>query len=80
MNMKHNRFKKMLMSIFFSFFKIATSCGPNQFECKTGICKYTDNDNCYGSCIKSDWVQDNESDCTDGSDEGKYLHCNEPLL
>ncbi len=48
-------------------------CGTDQFQCKSGICKYTDNDNCNGPCIQRDWVNDGEADCTDGSDEGEWL-------
>jgi len=45
------------------------ACGADQFRCKTGICKYTDNGNCDGPCIRGDWVNDGEPDCNDGSDE-----------
>ena len=53
---------------------IATTCGSDQFECTSGICKYTDNENCSGKCVRGDWFQDGEEDCTDGSDEGEWLH------
>ena len=46
-------------------------CGTNQFECQSGVCKYDENDNCDGPCIKKDWVNDGEKDCTDGSDESE---------
>ena len=61
-------------SVFFFSILKATSCGSDQFECTSGICKYTDNENCSGQCIRGDWFQDSEEDCTDGSDEGKWLH------
>ena len=48
-------------------------CDPDQFECQSGICKYTDNKYCNGPCIRNSWVNDGEADCTDGSDEGELL-------
>ena len=56
-----------------NIFQFIATCGTDQFQCQSGICKYTDNGNCNGPCIRSDWVNDGEADCTDGSDEGK-LH------
>ena len=50
-----------------------TTCNADQFQCKAGDCKYIDNDNCNGPCIRSSWVNDGEADCTDGSDEGEYF-------
>ena len=50
-----------------------TTCGTDQFRCVAGICKYADNENCAGPCIRGDWAEDGETDCTDGSDEGKCL-------
>ena len=47
----------------------SATCGTDQFKCQSGICKYTDNSNCEGPCIKQSWVNDGEADCTDGSDE-----------
>ena len=55
----------------YKFVFIAT-CDANQFRCNAGDCKYTDNNNCNGPCIRSTWVNDGEEDCTDGSDEGDY--------
>ena len=49
------------------------NCDADQFQCKVGDCKYSDNDNCNGPCIQSSWVNDGEADCTDGSDEGEYF-------
>ena len=59
------------MNIFISFF--IAKCGSNQFQCISGICKYRNNDNCDEQCIRGDWFQDGEEDCSDGSDEGKSL-------
>ena len=50
------------------------NCDADQFQCKAGDCKYSDNDNCNGPCIRSSWVNDGEADCTDGSDEGEYFN------
>ena len=47
------------------------NCDADQFQCKAGDCKYSDNDNCNGPCIRSSWVNDGEADCTDGSDESE---------
>ena len=43
----------------------AITCGADQFQCKFGICLYTDNSNCNGPCIRSDWTNDGTEDCTD---------------
>ena len=59
--------------MYFLYFFIANTCGSDQFQCTSGICKYTNNDNCDGQCIRGDWFQDGEEDCSDGSDEGKWL-------
>ena len=48
-------------------------CDDDQFHCESGICKYTDNSNCSGPCIRKDWVGDGMADCTDGSDECKQF-------
>ena len=48
------------------------NCDADQFECIAGDCKYSDNNNCNGPCIKSSWVNDGEPDCTDGSDEENF--------
>ena len=53
----------------FQKFTGAITCGADQFQCKSGICLYTDNSNCNGPCILSDWTNDGTEDCTDGSDE-----------
>ena len=58
---------------FLSFFLLDTTCGSNEFQCIGGICKYEDNENCSGRCIRGDWAGDGEPDCTDASDEGKCL-------
>ena len=64
------------MNIFiFPFISIA-SCGTNQFQCKKGVCKHHDASpsDCYGPCIRIDWVNNNVADCTDESDEGEWLN------
>ena len=33
---------------------------------------YTDNSNCHGPCIRSDWRNDGTEDCSDGSDEENF--------
>ena len=48
---------------------IGVKCGADQFQCKAGICKYSDNANCNGPCILYSWANDGEEDCSDGSDE-----------
>ena len=48
-------------------------CGADKFQCQSGVCKHVKNPDCDGSCILSSWVNDGEEDCTDGSDESKYL-------
>ena len=45
-------------------------CDADQFECKEGVCIFSDNANCNGPCILSSWVNDGAADCSDGSDEG----------
>ena len=51
------------------------TCREDQFQCRSGICKYTDNSYCNGRCIRNSWAKDGEEDCSDGSDEieSKYL-------
>ena len=56
-------------------FSTEKRCDVDQFECTAGVCNYTDNDNCYGSCIRSSWVNDGTADCSDGSDEGELIPC-----
>ena len=46
-----------------------TKCGADQFQCKAGVCVYSDNANCNGPCILASWANDNTEDCSDGSDE-----------
>ena len=50
---------------------ISGECYETQFQCRGGKCKYDedDDDECTGSCIPKDWVNDGIDDCTDGSDE-----------
>ena len=48
-----------------------TKCGADQFQCKAGVCIYSDNANCNGPCILASWANDNTEDCSDGSDEEK---------
>ena len=45
-------------------------CGADQFECKAGVCIFSNNNNCHGPCIKNSWVNDGTAECSDGSDEG----------
>ena len=54
-------------------------CDADQFQCRAGDCKYSDNHNCNGPCIRRDWVNDGEADCTDASDEGEFT-TNERLV
>ena len=63
MHTKIHNFKKLTGAI---------TCGANQFQCKAGICLYTDNSNCHGPCIRSDWRNDGTEDCSDGSDEENF--------
>ena len=46
-----------------------TKCGADQFQCKAGVCIYSNNANCNGPCILASWANDNTEDCSDGSDE-----------
>ena len=61
-------------------FSTETRCGADQFECKAGVCIFSNNNNCDGPCILSSWVNDGAEDCSDGSDEdatpdkGKLIH------
>ena len=50
----------------------AITCRADQFQCKSGICLYTDNSNCNGPCIRGDWANDGTNDCSDGSDEENF--------
>ena len=50
----------------------AITCRTDQFQCKSGICLYTDNSNCNGPCIRGDWANDGTNDCSDGSDEESF--------
>ena len=52
--------------------KIIDPCGADQFQCKTGVCIYTDNSDCNGPCILRSWVNDKTEDCSDGSDEDYF--------
>ena len=61
----------MIFKLIFVYF--IDQCDDDQFRCQSGICNYKDNSNCSGPCIKRDWVGDGTEDCTDGSDECKYI-------
>ena len=56
----------------FQKFTGAITCGADQFQCKSGICLYTNNSNCHGPCIHGDWANDGTNDCSDGSDEENF--------
>ena len=43
--------------------------GSAQFDCKSAGCEDPDSHKCYGSCIHKYYVNDNNTDCADGSDE-----------
>ena len=45
------------------------SCGPDQFQCKSGVCVHADSNECDGPCITREWEKNGQEDCTDGSDE-----------
>ena len=51
------------------------TCGADQFQCKSGICKWVDDEDpeCFGPCIPNSWVNDDSDDCNDGSDESEYF-------
>ena len=43
--------------------------GSAQFDCKSAGCEDPDSHKCYGTCIHKYYVNDNNTDCADGSDE-----------
>ena len=52
--------------------------GSAQFDCKSAGCENPDSPKCYGTCIHKNYVNDNITDCADGSDEditGMYSFC-----
>ena len=52
--------------------------GSAQFDCKSAGCEDPDSRKCYGTCIHKYYVNDNNTDCADGSDEditGMYSFC-----
>ena len=51
--------------VYFSFFKV--SCDAPQHCCENG------DQGCEGRCIPASWINDDEEDCDDGSDEKGIL-------
>ena len=49
--------------------------GSDQFDCKSAGCEDPDSRKCYGSCINKYYVNDNNTDCADGSDEDITSMC-----
>ena len=43
--------------------------GSAQFDCKSAGCEDPDSPKCYGTCTHKNYVNDNITDCADGSDE-----------
>ena len=62
-NMFKNVFSKIIGPI---------KCAADQFQCKAGVCIYSNNANCNGPCILRSWANDKTEDCSDGSDEDNF--------
>ena len=53
-----------------TFFFSVPTCKSSEFDCKEAGCTNPDNEECEGTCIPKNWVNDGEEECADGSDEG----------
>ena len=60
------RVYEILMNIFFHFI---ASCGTNQFQCNSGVCKNT----VTGGTLKSDCCNSKTDKCIDLSEVGEWL-------
>ena len=45
-------------------------CSSSEFDCKVAGCMNPDEEECRGTCIPKNWVNDGGEECADGSDEG----------